>query len=164
MDSLGELVRRLHASNARFVIIGGLAAVKYGTSYVTYDVDICVPQDAENFRTIAGAIRDLNPQFRQRRDLPFELTPERLNGLKNLYLMTDLGPLDCLSEVAAIGDYDAVLQESELAKFPFGECRILKIGALIRAKEAIGRPQDHFVTTQLRAIQERIEAQKKQQN
>ncbi|HEX7859786.1 MAG TPA: hypothetical protein VF773_05630 [Verrucomicrobiae bacterium] len=164
MDSLGEILRRLHQSKVQFVIIGGLAAVKHGTSYVTYDVDICVPKDAGNFKLIAEAIRDLNPRFRQRRDLPFELTPERLNGLNNLYLLTDLGPLDCLGDVAAIGDFDAVVQESELAKFPFGECRMLKIGALIRAKEAIGRPQDHFVTTQLRAIQERIEAQKKQQN
>jgi hypothetical protein len=159
MDSLGEIVRRLHVAKVQFVIIGGLAAVKHGTCYVTYDVDVCVPEDAENFKAIAEAIRSLNPRFRQRRDLPFELTPERLHGLKNLYLLTDLGPLDCLTEVAAVGNYDAVLRESEFAKFPFGECRVLNIAALIRAKEAIGRPQDHFVNTQLRAIQERAEAQ-----
>jgi hypothetical protein len=164
MESLGEILRRLHDAKIQFVIIGGLAAVKHGTSYVTYDVDVCVPEDPQNFRAIGEAIQDLNPRFRQRRDLPFELTQERLHGLKNLYLITDLGPLDCLSEVAAIGNYDAVLRESELAKFPFGECRVLKIGALIRAKEAIGRPQDHFVTTQLRAIQERMEAQSRKQN
>jgi hypothetical protein len=164
MDSLGEIVRRLHTAKVQFVIIGGLAAVKHGTCYVTYDVDVCVPEDAQNFKMIGDAICDLNPRFRQRRDLPFELTPERLQGLKNLYLITDLGPLDCLTEVAAIGNYEAVLRESEFANFPFGDCRVLKIGPLIRAKEAIGRPQDHFVTTQLRAIQERIETQNKKQN
>src|SRR5687767_4350454 len=154
MDSLAEILKRLHTAGVQFVVIGGLAAVKHGTCYVTYDVDVCVPQEAANFKLIGEAIRDLNPQFRQRRDLPFELSPERLAGLKNLYLLTDLGPLDCLTEVAAVGDYEAVLKESEFALFPFGQCRVLKIDALIRAKDAIGRPQDLLVTTQLRAIQE----------
>ena len=156
MDSLAQILQRLNAGGVQFVLIGGLAAVKHGTCYVTYDVDICVPADPQNFLKIGAAVKDLHPRFRQRRDLPFELTPERLSGLKNLYLITDIGPLDCLSEVAAIGDYSAVLQESELTAFPFGECRILKIGALIRAKEAIGRPEDFSVTRQLRAIQEKL--------
>src|SRR5687768_256469 len=112
MDSLAEILRRVHAANVQFVVIGGLAAVKHGTCYVTYDVDICVPADSGNFKRIAESVQDLNPKFRQRRDLPFELTPERLNGLKNLYLITNLGPLDCLTEVAAVGDYSAVLKES----------------------------------------------------
>src|ERR1051325_970407 len=110
MENLAEIVRRLHVAEAKFVVIGGLAAVRHGTSYVTYDVDICVPLEAENFRKIEHAIADLNPRFRQRRDLPFQLTDEMLADLKNLYLMTDLGPLDCLGEVKEIGDYRKVLE------------------------------------------------------
>lgn len=156
MDKLTELLRRIHSAKVEFVLIGGLAAVKHGTSYLTYDVDICVPADSGNFILIGEALRDLNPRFRQRKDLPFELTPERLMGLKNLYLATDLGPLDCLTEVAAIGSYHEVRKQSEPANFPFGQCQVLQIDALIRAKEAIGRPQDFLVVTQLRAIQEHI--------
>ncbi len=74
--------------------------------------------------------------------------------------MTDLGPLDCLGEVIAVGDYNAVLEQSEAAEFPFGICPVLKIDSLIRAKEAIGRPQDMLVVTQLRAIQEKIALRK----
>ena len=156
MDRLSEIVKRLHDAKVQFVLIGGLAAVKHGTAYLTYDVEICVPAESENFKLIGRAIHDLNPLFRQRKDLPFELTPERLAGLKNLYLLTDLGPLDCLTEVAAVGGYPEVLKQSGPANFPFGQCQVLNIDALIRAKEAIGRPQDLLVTTQLRAIQERL--------
>jgi hypothetical protein len=79
-----------------------------------------------------------------------------------LHLITDLGPLDCLGEIKRIGAYNAVLAESEFAQFPFGQCKMLKIGSLIRAKELIGRPQDLLVVTQLRAIQERIARQNPQ--
>jgi hypothetical protein len=160
MENLAEIVRRLHAADVKFVVIGGLAAVRHGASYVTYDVDICVPLEAENFRKIERAINDIHPRFRLRRDLPFQLTEEMLVNLKNLYLVTDLGPLDCLGEVKDIGDYSTLLEQSQLADFPFGKVQILKIPSLIRAKESIGRPQDMLVVTQLRAIQERLEKQK----
>jgi len=156
MHSLTEILRRLFVAEVQFVLIGGLAAVKHGTSYLTYDVDICVPLDNENFKRIERALQGVNPRFRQRKDIPFELTDDRLSGLKNLYLATDLGPLDCLGEVIAVGDYEAALAQSEPASFPFGECRVLKIDSLIRAKEAIGRPQDILVVAQLRAIQEKF--------
>ena len=79
-----------------------------------------MPPDSSNFKLIESAIHDLQPRFRHRKDLPFGLTPDRLAGLKNLYLITDLGPLDCLTEVAAIGAYPEVVQQSEPANFPFG--------------------------------------------
>ena len=156
MERLTEIIKRLHSGKVEFVLIGGLAAIRHGASYGTFDVDICVPPDPANFKMIASAVRDLNPRFRQRKDLPFELTPELLSTLKNLYLFTDNGPLDCLTEVAGVGSYSVVLEQSEPTGFPFGQIRVLKIDTLIRAKEAMGRPQDLLVTTQLRAIRERI--------
>jgi hypothetical protein len=155
MENLGEILRRLHAAEVEFVLIGGLAAVHHGTSYATYDVDICVPLQLVNFRRIEKAVKDLNPRFRQRKDMPLNLTDDEILRLQNLYLLTDLGPLDCLGYVANIGDYSAALEQSKEGVFPFGKIRVLKIDSLIRAKEAIGRPQDLFVITQLRAIQER---------
>jgi hypothetical protein len=154
MQGLTELVRRLCVSNVEFSIIGGLAAVQHGTSYVTYDLDVCARFTFENLRKIEAAIRDLHPKWRIK-EMPFELTEELARGLKNIYLTTDLGKFDCLSEVQAVGDFDAVLKESRKFQFPWGPCYVLDIPALIRAKEAIGRPQDFLVTKQLHAIQER---------
>jgi hypothetical protein len=123
---------------------------------VTDDVDVCARFTPENLRKIEKAVQGLHPRHRLvANPLPFELTDELCIRLKNIYLTTDLGILDCLSEVAGIGNYDAVLQQSELKQFPFGRMHILKIDALIKAKEAAGRPQDLRAVGQLLAIKER---------
>lgn len=98
------------------------------------------------------------------KELPFELSEHLLTSLKNIHLNTDLGKFDCLSEVAGIGDFDAVLKVSDVVQFPFGKCRVLQIGALIRANETVGRPKDMLVVTQLRAIQEKAGNTKSQSN
>lgn len=156
MEKLTELIRRLYESGAEFSVIGGLAAVQHGSSYVTFDLDICARFSPQNLRKIESTIRDLHPRWRIK-DVPFELEDELIKTLKNVYLQTDWGKFDCLSEVQAIGDFDAVLKESSLMQYPFGRCYVLNLPALIRAKESIGRPQDMLVVTQLRAIQEKNE-------
>ena len=156
MEDLVELIRRVHLSGAEFVLIGGLAAVKYGSLYGTIDADICARFIPENLRRIGKALEGLDPRFRQRRDLPFELSDERLAGLKNLYVHTNIGDLDCLGEVAGLGDYDEVLRASVLVEFPFGNCRVLSLDGLIRAKESLARPKDLLVATELRAIREKL--------
>jgi hypothetical protein len=65
-----------------------------------------------------------------------------------------------LSEVAGVGDFDAVLKQSELKNFPFGQCYVIKIDALIQAKKAVGRPHDLIAVRQLQAIKEKCEQQK----
>jgi len=75
--------------------------------------------------------------------------------LKNLYLQTDLGKLDCLGEVSGIGSYDEVLKRSVLAEFPYGHFRFLNLDALIASKEAAGRDKDLYALKLLRGIKEK---------
>jgi hypothetical protein len=156
MEDLIELIRRIHVSGAEFVLIGGLAAVRYGSVYGTIDADICTRFAPDNIRKIGKGLEGLNPRFRQRRDLPFELSDERLAGLKNLYIHTNIGDLDCLGEVAGLGSYEKVLEVSVLVEFPFGNCRVLSLDGLIKAKESLARPKDLLVATELRAIREKL--------
>jgi hypothetical protein len=157
MEHLAEILHRLHDAKVEFSLIGGLASVHYGVSLVTQDVDVCARFTAENLRRIEAAVKDFHPRHRMTANrLPLELTDELCSRLKNLYLSTDLGILDCLSEVAGIGDFDAVLRQSELMQFPFGQCYVLKIDPLIVAKEAVGRDRDLAAVEQLRAIKEKI--------
>jgi hypothetical protein len=125
---------------------------------VTEDVDICARFTPENLRRIESAFKDFHPRHRLTANkLPLELTDELCRSLKNIYLTTDLGVLDCLSRVAGIGDFDAVLRQSELKEFPFGRCYMLKLDALIQAKQAVGRPHDLITVKQLQAIKEKKE-------
>jgi len=73
-------------------------------------------------------------------------------GLKNLYLKTDLGVVDCLGEVLGIGNFEEVLKHSVEVELPYGNCRIIDIEALIRAKEAMNRDHDRITVKHLKEI------------
>jgi hypothetical protein len=49
---------------------------------------------------------------RWRPDLPLDLTPEQCARLQDLHPKTDLGAVDCPSEVLGIGSFDAVWRQS----------------------------------------------------
>jgi hypothetical protein len=163
MDQLTEILRRLHDAKVEFSLIGGYASRHHGVTLVTEDVDVCARFSPENLRRIETAVKDFHPRHRLTANrLPLELTDRLCGELKNMYLTTDLGVLDCLSEVAGVGGFEDVLAESEMVEFPFGKIHVLKIDALIRAKQAVGRPHDLVTVRQLNAIKERNEqAQKK---
>ena len=162
MELLTEILKRLHDAKVEFSLIGGFASRHYGVTLVTEDVDVCARFTPENLRRIECAFKELHPRHRfTANKLPFELTDELCQVLKNIYLKTDLGVLDCLSQVAGVGDFDAVLQNSELTEFPFGTCYVLKIEALIQAKQAVGRIHDLEAVRQLQAIKEKDDQQKK---
>ncbi len=155
MQNLTELARRLVDARVDFVLVGGFAAATYGVTLLTRDVDICCRFDEPNVRRIQTALADLHPAYRSRPDLPFDLTADQCARLKNLYLRTDLGPLDCLGKILGVGGFDEVLSRSIQIKLPFGPVRILEIEALIRAKEAMNRDHDRISVRQLREIQKR---------
>jgi hypothetical protein len=155
VQNLSELTRRLVEAQVEFVLIGGFAAVAHGATLVTRDVDICCRFSEANLKCLEKALGELHPVHRSRPDLPFSFTPEQCARLKNLYLKTDLGAVDCLGEVLGLGDYDAVLRQSVEVELPFGRCRILEIDGLIRAKEAMNRDHDRITVRQLREIKKR---------
>ncbi|HYE32515.1 MAG TPA: nucleotidyltransferase [Methylomirabilota bacterium] len=149
------LLRRLTEEQVPFVIIGGVCGVLHGASLVTYDLDICCPFSLEALQRIQSALSGFNPRHRLAKDQPsLTLTPDLIRRLKNLYLATDIGVLDCLSEVAGIGDFDAVHAASIEQKFSFGVVRMLSIRGLIQSKEALGRDKDRAMIAQLRALEE----------
>jgi hypothetical protein len=152
MQNLSELTRRLIASQVEFVLVGGFAAVAHGIMLVTRDVDICCRFNEQNLMRIQKAFGDLHPVHRSRPDLPLQLTSEQCASLKNLYLKTDLGIVDCLGEILGVGNFDEVLKNSVEVELPIGKCRILDIDALIRAKEAMGRDHDKITVKHLREI------------
>jgi len=105
---------------------------------------------------IQRAFADLHPVRRSRPDIRLDLTPEQCAQLRNVYLKTDLGIVDCVSEVLGVGDFESVLSQSICVELPSGSCRILELDALIRAKEAMNREHDRITVRQLREIKRRL--------
>ena len=148
-----DLLERLVRAEVDFVIIGGYAGVIHGCTYVTQDVDICCDFSVANLLALQKALSDLHPVHRMTPTRkPLELTPQNAGDFKNLYLDTDLGHLDCLSEVQAIGPYEKVKQASLPIEIDGMRLRVLTIDALIKAKEAMHRPRDREAIRQLKVI------------
>lgn len=153
-----SLLERLIRHHVDFVVIGGFAVIAHGVSLLTEDLDVCCPFDEAAIRRVHGAVADLHPVHRMTpQKLPFELTPHLLATLRNVYLRTDLGILDCLSNVKGVGEFDAVKQHSIVVELPIGPCRILELATLIRSKEAVGGVKDLLAVRLLKAVQERRE-------
>lgn len=150
------LLTRLKNSGLDFVVIGGVCVVYHGAPVATFDLDICCPFGEENVRRIETAVKDLHPVHRLTANkLLLEETRGAFGELKNLYLQTDLGKLDCLGAVAGVGDFKTVRDQSVVADFSYGQFRFLNLDALITSKNAVGRDRDLDAVRRLLAIKER---------
>jgi hypothetical protein len=134
-------------------MIGGYAAVTYGSSQVTRDLDVCAVLTSENIELLRKALAEWNPRHR--------MTPERLSFLKfpkageplnNLYLETDVGVVDILSTVLGVGDFARLKSGAEKFVVDGRVCWVISLPDLIKAKEAIGRGKDKLTAVELRII------------
>ena len=155
MQNLAELTKRLITGNVEFVLVGGFAAIAHGVLRSTRDVDVCCRFSEENLMRIQKALVDLHPVYRPRTDLPLELTPQLCASLKNLYLKTDLGILDCLGEIKGVGGFEEVAKHSVELELPIGKCRVIDLETLIIAKEAMDRDHDRSTVRDLKEIKKR---------
>ena len=152
-----ELLTRLQQNSVDFVVIGGVCCIFHGVPLATFDLHICCPFDEQTLYRIQAAVRDLHPRHRLAANkLPLELTPNLASRLKNLYLQTDLGILDCLGEVSGIGNYQQALMRSVEGQLAYGRFKFLNLDAIIDAKQSAGREQDVTALRYLRPIRERL--------
>jgi hypothetical protein len=113
-----------------------------------------MPFTKRNLARLEKALDGLNPVHRQTpQALPLSVAADFPRGLKNMYLRTDLGVLDCLGKISGVGGYRAVLRQSVVAELPIGPCRVLSLTALLDAKRALDRPQDRLAVAHLESIQ-----------
>jgi hypothetical protein len=153
-----RLLECLLEGGVEFVIIGGVASVLHGSTLVTRDLDVCIPLGSASLLRIQEALRELNPRVRAGSGwLPLNLDESKAASLKNIYITTDAGRLDCLGFVEGVGDYDSTRRESIEIDLGDYSCRVLNLDALIRSKEALGRPHDVQALVQLKALRERQE-------
>jgi len=153
-----RLIPRLREAGVEFVVIGGVAAAFHGVEAATMDLDIVARMSLENLQRLINALSDIRPKFRMRPDLPVVTADNHnLKGIKNLYLITDIGQLDILGLVEGVGDYDVIVQHAVDADLGegIGTCKVIDMDRLIIAKRTAGRPKDMPMVYQLEAIRKR---------
>jgi hypothetical protein len=162
MASTLDLLKCLSEYHVEYVLVGGMACVIHGSQMVTQDVDICAPLTPENMSGLLAALAGVHPRFRTTRDLrPLPNNAEDLKGFKNLYLITDMGQLDVLSEISGIGGYDEVERHTIQVDLEGTPCRVLDLDTLIIAKSAMNSPKDRQAVIELTVIRERLRGLKK---
>lgn len=157
MTDLNRLLQRLCDAKIDFVIVGGFAAILHGSPLMTRDLDICAVLTEETIEKLREALRDLDPVHRfTPQKLSFLTSPPRGEKLQNLYLETEWGPVDVLTSILGIGDFDAVRTNAVEFDLFDRKCRVISLDDLIKAKETISREKDKNNITVLRAIAEKI--------
>lgn len=155
MTELNRLLQRLCDADIDFVIVGGFAATLHGSSLVTRDLDVCAVLSNENVEKLRETLRDLQPTHRMTpQKLSFLDNPDPGVEVRNLYLRTDLGPVDVLSSILGVGDFDRVRAASIQVELFGRRCRVISLDDLISAKEALGRDKDLLAAKELRAVRE----------
>ncbi len=142
--------------NVEFILVGGLAASAYGSPQVTQDVDICIDLSLKNIVRLKKAMAAIKPVHRMHPSKPpFNDEPSRLETFRNIYLSTEYGQIDCLGEIMGIGSFKETLESSTELEIRGKKCRIITLEALIKSKEALGRPKDKEAVVILKALLEK---------
>ena len=150
------LLNKLSDNNFEFILIGGFAASVYGSSYVTHDLDVCAVLTPGNIEKLRNILSDLHPKHRITVNKPsFLEIPQELEGINNLYLETDAGVLDFISNVIGVGDFLELSKNAIEIKI-FGRiCKIISLDDLIKTKTTLKRPKDILVAEELEIIRKK---------
>src|SRR5260370_32300362 len=85
-----------------------------GSAPRTEDLDFCYARSAKNLERLARAMAPHHPRLRGApENLPFRFDAATIKRGLNFTLMTDMGWIDFLGEVAGLGGYEEVKKRSE---------------------------------------------------
>ncbi len=94
----------------------------------------------------------MNPSFKP----SFLDEPKTSDNLNEIYLETDLGILDIIKSVTAVGDYDIIKKHAANVKLFGYPCKVISLDHLIKSKESLGRDKDKLLLKELYAIKSTI--------
>ncbi|MBW7927110.1 MAG: hypothetical protein H3C58_03265 [Fimbriimonadaceae bacterium] len=155
------IIETLAATEARFVIIGGIALRLHGSSYVTQDVDIFYPRSPEDLEILVQAVNSLNPSLRlPDGSIPYRLDVQALLNGANFTLTSESGDLDLLAYVGDGIDFDGVFERASVFELYGHHVRVASLTDLLDMKKAAGRPKDLAHLAEIHALQSLAEEAK----
>ena len=150
-----RILATLHSHGVRCVLMGGFAAVLYGSPFVTTDIDVVPASDSETLARLSDALRDLHAKVWTASEpdgLPFDHSPTSLGAVRVWNLVTDFGRLDLTFEPSGTQGYEDVARDAVHLVILGAEVDVASLADVIRSKEAAGRDKDRLVLPTLRRI------------
>jgi hypothetical protein len=148
-----ELLRRLTARGVDFVVIGGIAAVLWGSARNTFDLDISFALDDGNLEALGTVLVGLGASLRGVGDnVPFVPDARTLRHGELLTLRTAAGDIDLLAHPPGGPGYESLRKRA--ARMDLGDFHVLvaSIEDLIGMKRAAARAKDLADIEELEAI------------
>lgn len=137
----------------RFVVIGGLAALAYGSPIPTRDVDVTPESSLDNLARLSAALTELDAQVRFDDEvLPFSHDAESLAAAGVWDLRTQFGDLDISMVPNGTTGYADLVREAEDVEVMGVVVPVASLADVIRSKQAANRPKDQRVLPVLREI------------
>lgn len=152
---LAKLFEVLSRHKVVYVLIGGLAAVYYGSPFPTEDADITPESGPDNLIRLATALREINARIRTEAEpqgLPFACDAEALAAAKTWNLTTDVGDLNVAFQPAGTQGYPDLRRDAATTQLYDVTVHIASLSDVIRSKQAANRPKDQRVLPTLREI------------
>ena len=116
-------------------------------------VDLVYARDDRNLERLARALEPLSPYLRGAPPgLPFRLDVPTLERGLNFTLVTSLGDLDLIGDIAGGGTYEELRPYSERLRVLGVEVDVVTLRHLVRLKRAAGRPKDLEAIAELEAL------------
>ncbi|MBA3865030.1 MAG: nucleotidyltransferase [Solirubrobacterales bacterium] len=139
-----ELLRRLAAAGAGFVVVGGLAVNAWGVVRGTKDVDVVVAPDVDNLKRVAEVAVAAGGHVQQGEALlgsPISIA-SALAGGRQVAIETDLGRLDIVQGLDGVPAYEELRSRASKAEILGVTVLICSIEDLKAMKRAAGRTRD----------------------
>jgi predicted nucleotidyltransferase len=139
-----EILRRLVAAGAEFVVIGGLALGARGVVRATKDIDIVVSPDVENLKVVAEVAVAAGGHVQRGEALlgtPMSIAAELASG-EQMAIETDLGRLDIVQGLDGVPSFDELRSRASDAEVLGITVAVCSVDDLRAMKRAAGRGQD----------------------
>jgi predicted nucleotidyltransferase len=139
-----EILKRLVAADAKFVVIGGLALGARGVVRATKDIDIVISPDAENLRAVAEVAVSAGGHVQRGEAFlgtPFSIATELASG-EQMAIDTDLGRLDIVQGLEGVPNFEELQRRASEAEVLGVKVAVCSVDDLRAMKRAAGRGQD----------------------
>jgi hypothetical protein len=149
-----RLLGCLTGDGVDYVVVGGIAAVLWGSSRNTFDLDVCPSTDPGNLQALTKALVELKATLRGiEEDVPFSPDARTLATVETLTLDTIAGPLDVIMRPGGAPTYDRLRKRATRVDVGAFAVLVASIDDLIAMKRTAGRPKDEVDAEELEAIQ-----------
>jgi hypothetical protein len=154
-----SLLSTLNRHGVGYMVVGGFAAVAYGSPLPTGDIDVTPDTALENLDRLSAALRELEARIRTEavpEGLAFAHNARSLSGLTMLNLVTRFGELDLILRIPGEATYQVLSSRAVTLDLEGMPLRLASLDDIIASKEAAGRPKDRNALPILRALRDRL--------